>query len=183
MNVKIRPQGAGPVLSEFPGDKYTPLGLALKLRARALLESASFQKGRERYSILLLKEAFTLQQEGEELRVFKDSGRGGWKRQPIGQGDILDALAGYAAEHEDFRPSYPFPAGGVGYLAYEYARRFDTVSFRERGDPLGLPEACFLFGHLYLVYDHYTERITMVGLNYREHQIDLAKALEETMAG
>ncbi len=182
MNVKIEPQGAGCLLAEFPGDKFTPLGLALKLRARALLESASFQKGRERYSILLLQEAFTLQQEGEELRVLKDSGREGWKRQPVGSGDILDVLAGYAAEHADFRPSFPFPAGGVGYLAYEYARRFDTVAFQERGDPLGLPEACFLFGHLYLVYDHYTERITLVGLNYREHSIDLEKAMSRTMA-
>ncbi len=182
MNVKLQPQGAACVLAEFPGDKFTPLGLALKLRARALLESASFHKGRERYSILLLQEAFTLQQEGEELRVLKDSGREGWKRMPVGSGDILDALAGYAAEHAGFRPSFPFPAGGVGYLAYEYARRFDTVAFQERGDPLGLPEACFLFGHLYLVYDHYTERITLVGLNYREHSIDLEKAMAETMA-
>jgi len=182
MNVRIQPQGADRALTEIPGDKFTPLGLALKLGARALLESASFQKGRERYSILLLKEAFTLQQEGEELRVLKDSGREGWKRQPVGEGDILDALAGYAAEHADFRPSFPFPAGGVGYLAYEYARRFDTVRFRERDDPLGLPEACFLFGHLYLVYDHYTERITLVGLNYREHRIDLERAMQETVA-
>jgi anthranilate synthase component 1 len=182
MNVRIQPQGAGRVLAEFPGDKFTPLGLALKLQARALLESASFQKGRERYSILLLKEAFTLQQEGEELRVLKDSGREGWTRRPVGRGDILDALNDYAEEHADFRPSFPFPAGGVGYLAYEYARRFDTVSFRERDDPLGLPEACFLFGHLYLVYDHYTERITLVGLNYREHRIDLERAMEDTVA-
>ena len=182
MNVRIQPQGADRALTEIPGDKFTPLGLALKLGARALLESASFQKGRERYSILLLKEAFTLQQEGEELRVLKDSGREGWKRQPVGEGDILDALAGYAAEHADFRPSFPFPAGGVGYLAYEYARRFDTVCFRERDDPLELPEACFLFGHLYLVYDHYTERITLVGVNYREHRIDLERAMQETVA-
>jgi len=182
MNVRIQSQGANRVLAELPGDKYTPLGLALKLQARALLESASFHKGRERYSILLLREAFTLQQEGEELRILKAGGRGGWKRQAIGEGDILDVLAGYAAEHDEFRPSFPFPAGGVGYLAYEYARRFDTVRFRERDDPLGLPEACFLFGHLYLVYDHYTERITLVGVNYRDHRIDLEAALQETVA-
>jgi anthranilate synthase component 1 len=182
MNVDVRTLAANRVLAEIPGDKFTPLGLALKLGARALLESASFQKGRERYSILLLREAFTLQQEGEELRILKSGGRGGWKRQPLREGDILEVLAGYAAEHDDFRPSFPFPAGGVGYLAYEYARRFDSVRFRDRDDPLGLPEASFLFGHLYLVYDHYTERITLVGVNYRDHQIDLEQALQETVA-
>ena len=44
------------------GERFTPLSLAKKLGARALLESASFQRGRERYSFLLLKEAFRVYQ-------------------------------------------------------------------------------------------------------------------------
>jgi anthranilate synthase component 1 len=170
------------ILLEIPGDKFTPLGLAIKLRARALLESASFHKGRERYSILLLQEAFTLKQSRDELLLLIDSGREGWKRLTLESGDILDVLAGFAGEHADFQPEFPFPAGGIGYLAYEYCRRFDTIRLRERDDPLDLPEACFLFGHLYLIYDHYTERITLVGINYREHQIDLEQALRDTVA-
>ncbi len=130
MNVDIQTQGAERVLAEFPGDKFTPLGLALKLQARALLESASFQKGRERYSILLLKEAFTLQQEGEELRMLKDSGREGWKRQPVGQGDILDALAGYAAEHDGLPALLPLPGrrGGLPGLRVRPALRHGGAS-------------------------------------------------------
>ena len=31
------------------GERFTPLSLAKKLGARALLESASFQRGRERF--------------------------------------------------------------------------------------------------------------------------------------
>jgi anthranilate synthase component 1 len=170
------------LLVEIPGDKFTPLSLAIKLRARALLESASFHKGRERYSILLLKEAFTLRQSREELLMMIDSGREGWKRMNLDGGDILDVMSGFAGEHADFQPDFPFPAGGIGYLAYEYCRRFDTIRLRERDDPLDLPEACFLFGHLYLIYDHYTERITLVGVNYREHEIDLEKAMRETVA-
>jgi len=167
--------------AELPGDKFTPLGLAIKLQARALLESASFHRGRERYSILLLREAFTIQQNGEELLLLKESGRGGWQRLPPAPGDILDLVAGIAEQHADFRPAFPFPAGGIGYLSYEYARRFDSIRLREREDPLELPEASFLFGHLYLVYDHYTERITLVGLNYQEHSIDLQAAMQDTM--
>ena len=182
MTARMTAKQTNRIVSELPGDKFTPLGLAIKLQARALLESASFHKGRERYSILLLREAFTLQQNRDEILLLKDSGRGGWRRLPAQPGDILDLLSGIAAQHADFQPPFPFPAGGIGYLAYEYARRFDTIRFREREDPLELPEAAFLFGHLYLVYDHYTERITLVGLNYREQAIDLEAAVEEAVA-
>ena len=181
MTVHTTAQHAARITAELPGDKFTPLGLAVKLQARALLESASFHKGRERYSILLLREAFTIQQSREELFLLKESGRGGWQRLPENPGDILDLVSGIAEQHADFQPAFPFPAGGIGYLSYEYARRFDTIRFQDRDDPLELPEASFLFGHLYLVYDHYTERITLVGLNYREHSIDLEAAMEETI--
>jgi anthranilate synthase component 1 len=184
MTTRTVQTAANRILVEMPGDKFTPLGLATKLQARALLESASFEKGRERYSILLLKEAFTLQQGPEGLLVLKDSGRGGWRKLPAlpGNQDILDVLGDIAGQHADFQPPFPFPAGGIGYLAYEYAPRFDTILLQQRDDPLGLPEASFLFGHLYLIYDHYTERITLVGVNYREHEIDLEAVVEETVA-
>jgi anthranilate synthase component 1 len=181
MSIRAETRAKARVVLELPGDKFTPLGLAIKLRARALLESASFHKGRERYSILLLREAFTIQQTRDELFLLKESGRGGWQRLEPEACDILGLLAGIAEQHAEFQPPYPFPAGGIGYLSYEYARRFDTIRFREREDPLGLPEASFLFGHLYLIYDHYTERITLVGLNYREHSIDLEAAVAETV--
>ncbi len=170
------------LLVEIPGDKFTPLGLALKLRARALLESASFHKGRERYSILLLREAFAVLLNREGLFLQKNGGRDGWKQLPAGPGDVLDELLRFAEPHAGYRPPFPFPAGGIGYLAYEMAPRFDTIRLREREDPLGLPEACFLFGHLFLIYDHYTERISVLGLNYRDHRIDLQRAMEETVA-
>ena len=40
--------------------RYTPYLLAKKIGAKAILESASFAKGRERYSILMAEEAFNI---------------------------------------------------------------------------------------------------------------------------
>ena len=40
------------------GERYTPFSLAKKLGAKAILESASFSQGANRYSILMLEEAF-----------------------------------------------------------------------------------------------------------------------------
>ena len=47
----------------MPGEHFTPFSLAKKMKAKAILESANFNQGRARYSILLLDEAF---------RVFQD---------------------------------------------------------------------------------------------------------------
>lgn len=47
----------------IPGDRFTPFSLAKKLGALAVLESASFAHGKDRYSILLLDEAFRIIQD------------------------------------------------------------------------------------------------------------------------
>ena len=48
-------------------DAFTPFSLARKLNARVILESSSYQKGRSRYSLLMIDEAFTVLQEGEDI--------------------------------------------------------------------------------------------------------------------
>jgi anthranilate synthase component 1 len=181
------------LIRRINGERFTPLSLAKKLGATALLESASFQRGRERFSFLLLKEAFRVFQKGEELFMKRDGatlalrGRvGGRTAGATGAagaagatGDILDVLSHFARQHEVTTEPFPLPAGGIGFLSYEYCRRFDTIRVQERPDPLGLPDAMFLFGNLFLVFDHYTDTISLVGLNYREKEIDLERALDE----
>ena len=60
------------MVRKINGERFTPLSLAKKLGAVALLESASFQRGRERYSFLLLREAFRVLQKGDELFMVRD---------------------------------------------------------------------------------------------------------------
>ena len=48
------------LLKTIPGKRFTPYTLAHKIAARALLESAVFLRGQQRYSILLLQEAFSV---------------------------------------------------------------------------------------------------------------------------
>jgi anthranilate synthase component 1 len=158
------------------GERFTPLSLAKKLGATALLESASFQRGRERFSFLLLKEAFRVYQQGDDLLMLRDGTTLALKGKHT---DILDVLTYFGRQHEGRLESFPLPAGGLGFLSYEYCQRFDTIRLRDRPDPLGLPDAIFLFGNLFLVFDHYTDTITLVGLNYREKEIDLEKALDD----
>ncbi len=168
---------AAVIVRKMDGERFTPLSLAKKLGACALLESASFQRGRERYSFLLLREAFRVFQKGDELFMGRDGATLALKTRGR---DILDVLAHFSRQHDGRADPFPLPTGGIGYLSYEYCPRFDTIRLRDRPDPLGLPDAIFLFGSVFLVFDHYTDTISLVGVNYREKEIDLPLALDET---
>jgi anthranilate synthase component 1 len=55
------------VMKSLSGERFTPFSLANKLGASAILESASFTHGKDRYSILLVKEAFRIVQEPDRV--------------------------------------------------------------------------------------------------------------------
>ena len=148
--------------------RYTPYLLAKKIGAKGILESASFQKGRERYSILMTQEAFKIVQEDDEIYfdvegkkiAFDDKGIE--SRDALGHKkpcDILDALLYVASQNptpEGSLAEIPLPASGLGYLSYEFAKHCDNIRFFEQKDDLNIPESLFITGHLYIVFDHYT---------------------------
>ncbi len=162
------------IIKIVPGERFTPFSLANKLGAAVLLESSSFVKGKERYSLLMVKKAFTLEQRAGEVFYIDEV-----KRTKLTKPDILDALGYFADQHRTLGQDFPFPSGGLGFLSYEFARYCDKFSVRDRPDPLGLPEACFMFGHVFVVFDHYTDRLYLIGMNYAEHEIDLDAAVKE----
>lgn len=185
----------------IPCDRYTPFSLARKIGASAILESASFARGRERYSILLLEPAFHIIQDDEGVAFLIDGRRLPYRGknetgETIAPGsrvlhtpDILDALV-YVASQNDMSVIHnedgtessniiPVPASGLGYLSYEFAARCDTINLCAQTDELHIPESEFVAGHLYVVFDHFTEKIHVFALNYNEHQIDLEKAVSD----
>lgn len=170
------------IIRILPGERFTPYGLARKLNATVVLESSSYQKGRERYSLLMVHEAFRLEQRGREIALWVEGQRRVVRSDAT---DILDVLMYFAGQHTLPQQDFPFPAGGVGYLTYEFAVYCDDVRLAQKPDPLSLPDAAFLFGHVFAVFDHYTDLIYVIGLNYDEHQIDLHAAvgrIETTIA-
>ncbi len=182
-----------------PCDRYTPFSLARKLGATAILESASFARGRERYSILLLEPAFKIVQDDEGVAFLIDGRRLPYKAknesgETVAPGskqlhipDILDALL-YVASQNDMstvhledgsekQNSIPVPTSGLGFLSYEFCARCDTIELNPQTDELHIPESEFVAGHIYVVFDHFTETLHIFALNYNEHQIDLEKAV------
>ena len=183
----------------LPCDRYTPLSLARKIGASAILESASFARGKERYSILMTEPAFHVVQDDGGVAFLIDGRRLPYRGknttgETIAPGsrvphtpDILDALLYVASQndlsvvrHEDGSESpnqIPVPSSGIGYLSYEFAARCDTIDLAPQTDELHIPESDFVAGHVYVVFDHFSERLHVFALNYNEHQIDLELAV------
>ncbi len=165
------------MVKKIPGEKFTPFALAQKLNAAVILESSSLSKGRERYSILLIKEAFRIVQKGTDCALVTKDGR---KKKIVNGGrDILDSVKKFALFHKGVEHDFPFPSGGIGFLSFEFARFCDDINFVERSDQLGLPDACFLFGNDFLIFDHYTDEIYILIINYPGYEVDLEKELKK----
>ncbi len=134
-------------MRSLPGEKHTPFGLARKLDAKVILESSSLSRGRERYSLLLVEEAFQIRQEGDTVVLLR-----GPERRVVGDpgDDILVVLEEIASRHEDVETDFPFPAGGIGFLSFEFAAYCDSMTFPDRPDSLGLPHCCVIPGLFFL---------------------------------
>ncbi|MCR5317675.1 MAG: chorismate-binding protein [Treponema sp.] len=168
------------IYENLSAERYTPFSLAKKIGAKAILESARFNMGKERYSILLCEEAFHILQDDDGVAFIVDG-----RRIPFvggdsagGKTDILDALLYVAQENELPVKGIPVPASGVGSLGYEFCARCDTINLAPQVDELHIPESEFVVGHLYIVFDHFTETLHVFAMNYTEHQIDLQKAVD-----
>ncbi len=160
-----------PVWREVAADLETPVSAYLKLtRGRAsggrsaatgraygfLLESVEGGERLARYSFVGADPYLVLRvREGiAERRWLAGPHAGKIERAPC-----ADALEAVRAELERrpvaVVPGLPrFAGGAVGYLAYEAAARFEPTVPIPADDPLGVPEAVYLFSDTLLIFDH-----------------------------
>ena len=128
----------------------------------------------------MVDEGFRLRQNDKNVSIVVDGKESEFLAE--GDGDILDALLKISAENTVPPNQIPIPSSGVGYLGYEFCARCDTIRLAPQVDELNIPEAEFLVGHIYIVFDHFTEKLHLFALNYEEHQIDLKAAIEKVKA-
>ena len=164
------------VLKIISGENFTPCGLAEKLGAIVVLESSSYQKGKSRHSLMMVDEAFRVEQTGKKLFLLKN-GTAVEQEKMSAFNDILDAADYFSRQHKGLE--FPFPAGGIGYLSYEFASNCDSITFSDKkvSENDEIPDAVLLFGHTYIIFDHYTDLIYLLGINYSESEINLEKQI------
>ena len=163
------------IIRTVTGERFTPYSLARKLNAKAILESASFDQGKSRYSILLIKEAFKVVQQKNDIHMEIDGIK---KNIKSSASDILSILLYFANQNPKKNIDFPMPTGGVGFLSYEFASNCDTITFNKKNDSMNLPDACFIFGNIYIIFDHFTDKLHIIGINYTESKIDIDKELD-----
>ncbi len=161
--------GAGnlaPVYREVPADLETPVSAFLKVargRHSFLLESVEGGERLARYSFIGT----------EPYRVLRNGPHAARNEEPG------DPLAQIEQELSRFRPApvagLPrFHGGAVGYLSYEVIRHFEPRVPEPAADPLGLPDAVFLFTDTLLVFDHLQHVIKVVSHARLDGDIDAA---------
>ncbi|MBF8266875.1 MAG: anthranilate synthase component, partial [Dehalococcoidia bacterium] len=140
-----------PLYRELNADLETPVSAYLKVAQPPysfLLESVEGGERLARYSFI-----------GTEPFHAVKTGPG----QPQGELDPLSLVQEELSKYTPVViPGLPrFIGGGVGYLSYDAVRYFERVPSPPK-DPLGLPEALFLFVDTLLVFDHVRHKIKVV---------------------
>jgi anthranilate synthase component 1 len=148
-----------PIWREVAADLETPISAYLKL-ARGqygfLLESVEGGERLARYSFAGTDPYLVLRVQGgiAERRWLAGPRKGSVNRTPCV--DPLEAVHAELERRPVARvPGVPrFAGGAIGYLAYEAAARFEPTVPIPANDPLGVPEALYLFVDTLFIYDH-----------------------------
>jgi anthranilate synthase component 1 len=147
-----------PVYREIVADLETPVSAFLKISGGGysfLLESVEGGERLARYSFIGT----------EPYRVLAT--RADDKMNPLPL--IAEELKKYKMVPVADLPR--FCGGAVGYLGYEVASRFEELPSPD-SDPLGLPEALFMFVDTMLVFDHVTHKIKVLSHVHLDGDID-----------
>ncbi len=147
-----------PVYREIVADLETPVSAFLKINRNGnsfLLESVEGGERLARYSFIGT----------EPYRMLSTKSQDNTNPLPL----IAQELNKYKMVPVADLPR--FCGGAVGYLGYEVASRFEKLP-SPTTDPLGLPEALFMFVDTMLVFDHVTHKIKVLSHVHLDGDID-----------
>lgn len=115
---------------------------------------------------------------GERIARYSFIGTDPYQIMSFAKEDTVDPLEVIARQMKRHRlvnmPCLPrFSGGAVGYLSYEAMRNFECIP-SPQADPLGLPEAFFLFTDTMLIFDHVSQKIMALSHAHLDGDIESA---------
>lgn len=181
-----------PVFTEVIADTETPVSALLKLGDapyRYLLESVERGDRIGRYSFVGNTASLVFQSRGKTISIGRPQpaeqeaacqARFEFEHREVS--DPLDSLRDLLREHRPAQiPGLPkFYGGAVGYLSYDMARHIEKLP-DVNPDPLGAPEAYFIFSDTVLIFDH-PQRTLKIVANTRVDGIDPDEAYDSALA-
>lgn len=162
-------------------DRLTPIKILSQMDVIALLESAYIKTGKSRYSIMLLKNAFTVYKYKNEY-FLKDYNNKKYlikKNKKCGFLSLLKEFRKRAPDNKELY-EFPIPLGGVGFLGYEYFSEIENIKFKYPEDDRDIYECAFMFGRVFLIFDHLHDEALIAAVSYEDeiNAIDLQKELD-----
>ena len=150
-----------PVVRRLTADLETPVSAFLRLAASEpecfLLESVEGGEKVGRYTFIGVRPYQRVVARGRTLDVYRG------KRRAIVEADIFEFLKQALAGHKPARIAGlpPFTAGAVGFFAYDIVRQIEQLPSTAEDD-LQLPDACLMFFHDVLAFDHVKKEILLI---------------------
>ena len=147
------------VVLELTSDLVTPVDAFYATNASYILESAEGGSAVGRYSFIGIDPAVKLSVKGEECHLTEDGKTKAFTmKDPIRMvGEILKARP-YLGSGD----LSPFPGGAVGYIGYEYVKRWENIGGYDDKDGLDIPESLFFITRYNLVFDNLMHTIKIV---------------------
>jgi len=184
-----------PVYTEVIADTETPVSALLKLGTapyRFILESVERGDRLGRYSFVGNTASLIFKSKGKKVFFGRPRGAGAGDGFEFAEREVEDPFEALRALFKAYRPAEVpglprFYGGAVGYLAYDMVRFFERLP-DTKPDPVGAPDAYFIFTDTVLIFDH-AQRTLKIVVNANvdaddpERSYDAAVArIEETLA-
>ncbi len=150
-----------PVVRRLTADLETPVSAFLRLAASEpecfLLESVEGGEKVGRYTFIGVRPYQRVVARGRTLDVYHG------KRRATVDADVFEFLKEALSGHRPARIAGlpPFTAGAVGFFAYDVVRQIEQLPATAKDD-LQLPDACLMFFHDVLAFDHVKKEILLI---------------------
>ncbi len=150
-----------PLYRTLTADLETPVTAFLRLAAEEpecfLLESVEQGEKIGRYTFIGIRPFRKIVARGKNIEITENG-----KLHHI-EDDIFNLCKGLLSSHKPARiPGLPpFTAGAVGFFAYDVVRQIERLP-ETTNDDLGLPDACLMFFHEVLAFDHIRKEMLLI---------------------
>ncbi|WP_027964116.1 anthranilate synthase component I [Halalkalibacillus halophilus] len=163
---------------ELEGDQHTPISIFMSIEGthKFLLESSLKHENSGRFSFLGSNPFFEMKADSTHMKLHDFKTEETMQRKD----DPITWLKQHLEHTVEEQFPLPFPSGGIGYFAYDVAKRFEPIEEAER-DELEMPDIHFLFYDRLIVYDHLLQKIYIVVVDQwiTNESVDHEQALNE----
>jgi anthranilate synthase component 1 len=150
-----------PLYRTLTADLETPVTAFLRLASDEpecfLLESVEQGEKIGRYTFIGIRPFRKIVSRGRQIEITENG-----KTRRV-EGDIFALMKELLSSHKPARIAGlpPFTAGAVGFFAYDVVRQIERLPEKAKDD-MGLPDACLMFFHEVLAFDHVRKEMLLI---------------------